>query len=159
MEAYKNWRAIAAVAQNGVIGRGLEIPWHISEDFKHFKRTTLGGVVVFGRRTWESFGFRALPGRENAVISATCPRRGDAKFFNTLAEFEAAYKNDSRNVWICGGAGLYKSALPLCSEIILSRVKMKPEGDVFFPDISNDFMEKETLLKSEMFDVIRYARK
>lgn len=159
MEVYKNWRAIAAVAQNGVIGRGLEIPWHISEDFKHFKRTTLGGVVVFGRLTWESFGFKPLPGRENAVISSTCPRTGGAKFFNTLEEFAAAYKNDPRNIWICGGAGLYKSALGHCSEIILSRVKMSPQGDVFFPDISKDFEERETLLKSEKFDVIRYARK
>ncbi len=159
MEVLQNFRAIAAVAENGVIGNGLEIPWHISEDFKHFKKTTMGGVIVFGRRTWESFGYRPLPNRENVVISSTCPRSDGAKFFNSLEEFVDAYKNDSRPIWICGGAGLYKSALPLCSEIILSRVKMKPAGDVFFPDISNDFVASDTLLKSEMFDVIKYVRK
>ena len=56
------FKAIVAVAQNGVIGCGMKIPWHISEDFKHFKRTTLGGVVAMGRRTWESLGGRPLPG-------------------------------------------------------------------------------------------------
>ena len=61
------FKAIVAVAQNGVIGCGMKIPWHISEDFKHFKRTTLGGVVAMGRRTWESLGGRPLPGRENVV--------------------------------------------------------------------------------------------
>lgn len=65
-----NFKAIAAVAENGVIGRGLEIPWRISEDFRHFKRTTLGGVLLMGRRTWESLGSRPLPGRENAVITS-----------------------------------------------------------------------------------------
>lgn len=64
------FKAIVAVAQNGVIGCGMKIPWHISEDFKHFKRTTLGGVVAMGRRTWESLGGRPLPGRENVVLTS-----------------------------------------------------------------------------------------
>lgn len=159
MEVFENWKAIAAVAENGVIGNGLEIPWHISEDFKHFKKTTMGGVIVFGRRTWESFGYRPLPNRENVVISSTCLRSDGAKFFNSLNDFISAYKNNERPIWICGGAALYNSALPHCSEIILSRVKMKPEGDIFFPEISENFVEKETLLMSEKFDVIRYVRK
>lgn len=159
MEVFKNWKAIAAVAENGVIGCGLEIPWHISEDFKHFKKTTMGGIVVFGRRTWESFGFKPLPNRENVVVSSSCPRSENAKFFDSLEEFASAYENEERSVWICGGAALYASALPHCSEVILSRVKMKPQGDVFFPDISANFVEKETLLKSEKFDVIRYVRR
>ena len=54
------FKAIAAVAENGVIGSGLSIPWHISEDFKHFKKTTLGGIVAMGRRTWESLGGKAV---------------------------------------------------------------------------------------------------
>ena len=62
--------AIVAIAENGVIGNGLEIPWHISEDFKHFKRTTTGGIIVMGRRTWESLGSKPLPNRENVVITS-----------------------------------------------------------------------------------------
>ena len=63
--------AIVAIAENGVIGNGLEIPWHISEDFKHFKRTTTGGIIVMGRRTWESLGSKPLPNRENVVITSS----------------------------------------------------------------------------------------
>ena len=59
---------IAGVARNGVIGRGNTIPWHLSEDLKHFKATTLGRPVVMGRRTYESIG-RPLPGRRNLVVS------------------------------------------------------------------------------------------
>jgi len=63
-------RAIAAIAENGVIGDGLSIPWRISDDFKHFKKTTLGGIIVMGRKTWESLGKRPLPGRENVVLTS-----------------------------------------------------------------------------------------
>lgn len=57
------------------------------------------------------------------------------------------------------GAALYRAALPLCSELILSRVKLSPDGDVFFPDFSGLFEERETVLENEFFDVIRYVRK
>lgn len=160
MAVYKNWRAIAAVAQNGVIGNGLNIPWHISEEFKHFKNTTMGGVIVMGRRTWESLGGKSLPGRENVVISSTldAEKYPNAKVFKSLEDFALSYANDVRNIWICGGATLYKQALAYCSEIVLSVVKMSPEGDVFFPDFSKDFKKKGTLLNSEKFDVYLYER-
>ena len=67
----KPLKAIVAVALNGVIGNGLDIPWHISEDFKHFKKTTTGGIIVMGRKTWQSLGERPLPNRENVVITST----------------------------------------------------------------------------------------
>lgn len=154
-----NFKAIAAVAENGVIGRGLEIPWRISEDFKHFKRTTLGGVLLMGRRTWESLGSRPLPQRENAVITSHPECVANARAFESLEAAAKAYDGDPRTVWICGGAALYRAALPLCSELILSRVKLAPEGDVFFPNFENLFEPSETILENELFDVIRYIRK
>lgn len=159
MKIFENWRAIAAVAQNGVIGDGLRIPWRIPEEFKHFKSTTMGGIVVMGRRTWESLGGKPLPGRENVVISSTLKSAEGAKVFAGLDGFANAYRADPRNVWICGGESLYKLALPLCSEIVLSVVKMSPKGDVFFPDFSADFEKKAVLLNAEKFDVYLYARK
>lgn len=154
-----NFKAIAAVAENGVIGRGLEIPWRISEDFRHFKRTTLGGVLLMGRRTWESLGSRPLPGAKTPVITSwpgevsgaravRFARRGRRRLRR-----RPAYGVDLR------GAALYRAALPLCSELILSRVKLSPDGDVFFPDFSGLFEERETVLENEFFDVIRYVRK
>lgn len=153
-----NFKAIAAVAENGVIGRGLEIPWHISADFKHFKRTTTGGVVVMGRNTWESFKGRPLPNRENVVVSSRIKDVSGATVFGSLEAVAKAYENDLRDIWIIGGAKLYGAALPMCSELILSRVKMCPEGDVFFPPFESMFAPCETLLKEELFDVIRYVR-
>lgn len=154
-----NFKAIAAVAENGVIGKGLEIPWRIPEDFRHFKRTTMGGVLLMGRRTWESLGAKPLPRRENAVLTSRPDLVKGARAFASLAEAASAYRGDPRTVWICGGAALYKAALPECSELILSRVKMSPQGDVFFPDFSDLFEEKEIILENELFDVIKYTRK
>lgn len=154
-----NFKAIAAVAENGVIGKGLEIPWRIPEDFRHFKRTTMGGVLLMGRRTWESLGAKPLPGRENAVLTSRPDLVKGARAFASLAEAASSYRGDPRTVWICGGAALYKAALPECSELILSRVKMSPQGDVFFPDFSDLFEEKEIILENELFDVIKYTRK
>lgn len=168
------FKAIAAVAENGVIGRGLHIPWRIAEDFAHFKRTTMGGVIVMGKKTWESLGCRPLCGRENVVLTsrpeeliASLPKEmlsPDAKgtcvrVFSSLKELESVYASDLREVWICGGAKLYEVALPKISEIILSRVKLSPEGDVFFPNILNDFSEGEVLAEYADFDVVRYLRK
>lgn len=155
----RNFKAIAAVAENGVIGRGLEIPWRIPEDFRHFKRTTMGGVLLMGRRTWESLGAKPLPGRENAVLTSRPELVKGARAFASLEEAASAYCGDPRTVWICGGAALYKAALPECSELILSRVKMSPQGDVYFPDFADLFEKKEIILENELFDVIRYIRK
>jgi len=161
-------RAIAAVAENGVIGRGSEIPWRISEDFKHFKRTTLGGIIFMGRNTWESLGARPLPGRENVVITSSAQSVEDAakksgfenvRAFASLDSALDAYRLDPRDIWIIGGAKLYASALGKCSELVISRVKMSPEGDVFFPPIGSEFEKKETILEHSLFDVVRYVRK
>jgi len=154
----KPLKAIAAVAENGVIGSGLSIPWHIPEDFRHFKKTTMGGIIVMGRRTWESIGSRPLPGRENVVLTSRAGEIEGARVFGSLAELENHYASDPRQIWICGGAKLYETALPECSEVILSRVKMSPEGDAHFPALE-DFYPAETLSESEDFDVIRYLRK
>lgn len=152
------WKAIAAVAENGVIGNGLEIPWRIPEDFRHFKRATMGGIVVMGRRTWESIGSKPLPGRLNVVISSSAGECEGAEVYRSLSDFKRARGGDPRQVWICGGAALYRSALGECSEILMSRVRMRPEGDVFFPDISREFREAGTVMKGGMFDVVRFVR-
>ena len=153
------YRAIAAVAENGIIGNGLRIPWHIPEDFKHFKRTTMGGIVVMGRRTWESLGGRPLPGRENVVISSQMDAPEGATLCRSLDELDAKFASDARPIWICGGANLYARALDRCSQIIVSRVKAAPEGDVFFPDITEKFKLEKILDRYELFDVELWTKK
>ena len=161
--------AIVAIAENKVIGNGLEIPWHISEDFKHFKRTTTGGIIVMGRRTWESLGSKPLPNRENVVITSSPEKileqakekgvENSVRAFESVEKAVSEYKNDERNLWIIGGAKLYESALPLCDELIVSHVKMSPVGDVFFPDFENLFEKNETILEHAEFDVVKYIRR
>ena len=114
---------------------------------------------MMGRRTWESLGAKPLPGRENAVLTSRPELVKGARAFASLEEAASAYRGDPRTVWICGGAALYKAALPECSELILSRVKMSPQGDVYFPDFADLFEKKEIILENELFDVIRYIRK
>ena len=150
-------KAIAAVALNGVIGDGLNIPWHISEDFKHFKKTTTGHVVVMGRKTWQSLGEKPLPGRENAVITSNPSGIVNARAFCSLEECLKAYKGDDRTLWICGGAALYRAALPVCDELILTRVKFSPRGDVFFPKINHLFKKTKTLKRRKLFNVVKYV--
>ena len=153
-------RAIAAIAENGVIGDGLSIPWRISDDFKHFKKTTLGGIIVMGRKTWESLGKRLLPGRENVVLTSRPETAGDgARVFSSLPELFAAYAKDNRDLWIIGGAALYASSLDFCSEIIVSRRKnVRPKGRLL-SQFEDKFVKAETILNHPQFDVVRYVRK
>jgi len=153
------FKAIAAVSLNGAIGKDMEIPWRIKEDFAHFKTTTMGAVIVMGRKTWQSIGSKPLPGRENVVISSTLESAAGAKVFPSLDAFIKAYAEEKRPIWICGGAKIYEAALPYCSEIVLSVIKRTVQGDVFFPDISKSFTFSKKLLESDLFDVDLYVRK
>lgn len=130
---------IAAVAENGVIGRGDEIPWHISEELEHFKKTTVGHVVIMGRKTWDSLpdDFKPLPGRLNLVITSDGTHVG-ATGTVFLPDVESAIKLAEENCvssFVIGGASVYRQVLEqgLADRILLSRVKAEYEGDVYFP--------------------------
>lgn len=123
--------AVVAAGENGVIGRGGKLPWHLPADLAHFKRVTMGKPVVMGRRTWESIG-RPLPGRINVVISRTLAPEG-ALWAPSLEEALALPPlRDAGEVMIIGGGRLYEEALPRCEEVLLTRVHASPEGDAFF---------------------------
>jgi dihydrofolate reductase len=129
---------IAAVAaKNRVIGNGMELPWHVPEDLKHFKRMTMGETLVMGRRTYESiihqFG-GALPGRRMVVITSRGrlvdhPR---AEVYPSPAEAMNALAGLNR-VFIGGGATLYEQFLPLADRLELTLIEGDFEGDTFFP--------------------------
>ena len=135
-ESEKRFKAIAAMAENRVIGNGPKIPWHLPEDFKFFKTTTMGHVIVMGRATFESIG-RPLPGRETIVVSRSGFAYAGVRTVRSLDEIDV--NADERDVFICGGAQIYSVALPLCSELLLTHVKREVEGDVFFPPFESMF--------------------
>jgi dihydrofolate reductase len=153
------FKAIAAMSRNRVIGQGGKIPWHLPEDFKWFKKLTTGQVVVMGRRTFESIG-KPLPNRATIVLS-----RGDFAHAGarTAADLSRIDWTDpalaGREVFICGGAQVYAQTLPLCSELYLTLVKREVEGDVFFPPFEHLFEPVEEIMECAEFKITRYGRK
>jgi dihydrofolate reductase len=126
----KPFKAIAAMSENRVIGQGNTIPWHLPEDFKWFKQTTTGHIIVMGRKTYESIG-RLLPNRTTIILSRSDFTVPGAIMLKDLAALQPA--TDGRETFICGGAEIYRQALPLCSDLYLTLVKRTVEGDAFFP--------------------------
>ena len=127
---------VAAVAENGVIGVGNRLPWHLPADLKHFKAITLGKPIVMGRRTYESIG-RPLPGRRNIVVSrqpeleiAGCEVAGSL-------EEAIAVASGSEELMVIGGAQLFADALPIATRIELTRVHAPFEGDTYLPEIDS----------------------
>lgn len=131
---------IAAVARNRVIGKDNQLLWHLPEDMRYFRKTTRGKPVIMGRKTWESLpeAFRPLPGRLNIVVSrAPGYNAPGATLAGSLEEaIEAAGAGaDAEEVFIIGGAQLYRQALPLAARLYLTEIAADFEGDVFFPAI------------------------
>lgn len=141
---------IVAVAENGVIGRENQLPWHLPNDLKHFKALTLGKPVIMGRKTWESIG-RPLPGRTNIVVTRSADWRAEgAVVVHSLEaaieagrealEFSASgpgvQAETAPELIVMGGGELYRQALPLADRIYLTRVAAAPEGDAWFPELS-----------------------
>lgn len=125
---------VAAVADNGIIGRDGAMPWHLPADLAHFKRITLGHPIVMGRRTFEAIG-RPLPGRRNIVVTRN--PGFSAPGVDTAAGLDEALAlaGDVPQVMVIGGAELYRAALPLADRIHLTRVHARPEGDTRFPEL------------------------
>jgi dihydrofolate reductase len=126
---------IAAVADNGVIGRDGDLPWRLPADLRRFKELTLGHHLLIGRRTWESIG-RPLPGRTMVVLTrggVELPEgvRAAGTLDGALAIAAAA---GDAEAFVAGGAGLYREALPRAGRLYLTRVLAPVEGDVRFPD-------------------------
>lgn len=136
---------IVAVSDNGVIGRDGALPWRLSSDLRRFKTLTMGHHMVMGRRTWDSVG-RPLPGRTTIVVtrSRTLDLPGGVLRASSLdGALELARGDDE--VFITGGAGIYREAMCVADRIYLTRVHAEIEGDTHFePDL-----EGWTLLSSE----------
>ena len=146
--------AIVAMSRNRAIGLEGRIPWHLSEDLKFFKRTTLGHVVLMGRKTYESIG-KPLPGRENWVLSRSADIPG-IQILRSLDQIPSPPAG--KNLYLVGGAELYAALLPLCTEILLTRVDLETPGDAFFPAFEDQFDSGEILLTGEQFEIRRHRR-
>ena len=130
---------ICAMAENRVIGRNNSLPWHLSEDLRYFKRTTMGNCIIMGRKTWESIG-RPLPGRTNIVITTNPNYEAEeARVVGSLPEAiklaeSISLIDGSEEAFVIGGAGIYQAALPLANRFHLTRVHAQVEGDTLLAD-------------------------
>jgi dihydrofolate reductase len=125
---------IAAAARNDVIGRDNQLPWHLPDEFRHFKQTTEGHHVIMGRLTWESRN-KPLPRRVNIVVSTTpgYAAPGATVVTSLAAALAAAEAAGEDEAFVIGGTRLYAEALPLADRLYLTRVEAEPEGDAYFP--------------------------
>ena len=151
------YKAIVAVAEDGVIGRGGDLPWRLSEDLKWFKKITLGHTILMGRKTWESLP-GALPSRQNWVLSRTANQKDGMSVFRSMEEVKQALV-PSQTLFIIGGGEIYSMALPLCHELFISEVRRKvPDGDAFFPNYKDQFRPVEVLDDNPDFLLRRWVR-
>ncbi len=153
---------IVAIAQNGVIGKSSgEMSWHVSEEFKHFKDTTKGFPVIMGRKTFETLG-KPLKERLNIVLTKNPEYRtsfDDVLIFTSLNEAISFCKTKNfEKIFIIGGAEIYKLAIPIVDEMIISRMKFSAEGDVLFPEFDQTKWKIEKIMDKELFEVYLYRR-
>ncbi len=152
---------VVAAADNNVIGRDNAMPWHIPEDFKHFKTVTMGKPCIMGRKTFESILAqlgKPLPGRVNIVVSRKNYQHDGALTCKDLSEaIEQGVKIETDEICIIGGAQIYAQALELANKIYLTRVHQLPEGDAFFPALGKEWKE-ESRDNREGFSFLTYTR-
>lgn len=140
---------IAAVSENGVIGKDNKLPWHLPADLQFFKKTTLGHPIIMGRKNFESIG-RALPGRTNIILTRNknfqaaenCIKAGSLQ-----ESFEIAKETKTDECFVIGGAEIYKEALPFCQKLYITRVRGIFEGSAFMPEFEKDFCKTSSSKK------------
>lgn len=156
---------IVAMGQQNQIGLNDTMPWHLSDDLKNFKKLTTGHAVIMGRKTFDSIG-KALPNRLNFVITSK-PEHVSAYNVCTVKNLEHAIKKaglTGKEIFIIGGASIYKQSLGMADKLIITHVDYDGEADTFMPEIDWKqwkAVDKQQFMKSERndydFDVVTYV--
>ncbi|MFU8848061.1 MAG: dihydrofolate reductase [Opitutales bacterium] len=152
----KKFKAIAAMSENRAIGNAGDIPWHLPEEFQWFKKATMGGILIMGRKTFESIG-QPLPGRETYVLSRRPVNIPGVKSLTDVSQIREL--ETDKTIWIAGGAEIYRQTLDDCDEVFLTRVHRQCEGDTFFPEIEDRFERSEILESNPDYTIERWVPK
>jgi len=123
---------IVAAAENNAIGKNNKMLWHLPNDFKYFKKNTLEHSVVMGRKTFDSIG-KPLPERRNIILTRDMNYSHEEVDVANSVQEVLNYCRDEREIFIIGGADIYKQTLPLADKILLTRVHTTIDGDAYFP--------------------------
>jgi dihydrofolate reductase len=126
---------IAAAAENRVIGKDGALPWRLSEDMRRFKTLTMGHPIVMGRKTWDSFPKKPLPGRSNIIVTRQPGWQAEGAM--TAPSLDAALRlaggENAGAIFVIGGAEIYRLALPFAARIELTEIHRAFAGDAYFP--------------------------
>lgn len=162
---------VAAVAENGVIGKDNQLVWHLRDDMKFFKELTTGHVILTGRKNYESIPekFRPLPNRVNCIMTRNAAYDAPGtQVFPDFASWIADFQGDERELFIIGGGEIYRQALEqdIVDEMYITHVHAQPEGDTFFPNFDTEQWEKEIIMRQQKdernefdFVVVKFTRK
>ena len=156
---------IAAVADNGIIGRDGEMPWHLPEDLTHFKETTMGHPVIMGRRTYDSIASQIggpLPGRTNIVLSRSDPEVAEnvvvTDSIDAAIDAASAVDTHTDTVYVIGGATVYEQFLPQADRLVLTELEAIYEGDTAFPEFDRTAWDEVDREKRDGFAFVTYER-
>ena len=125
---------IVAAAENNAIGKNNQMLWHLPNDFKYFKKNTLEHSVVMGRKTFVSIG-KPLPDRRNIILTRDINYSHEEVDVANSVQEVLNYCRDEREIFIIGGAEIYKQTLPLGDKVLLTRVHTSIDGDAYFPEL------------------------
>ena len=141
---------VVAISQNHAIGKDNQLPWHISEDLKHFKRLTEGGIVIMGRKTFESMGAKPLPNRTNFVITTNLDYQTDfdnVLIFHNLDDAltqaaSLAHGKGLDTIWVIGGEKVFEQAMLFSDRLEVTHVDtVIDEANAFYPTIASEFVK------------------
>jgi len=129
---------IVAAAENNVIGKDNQLPWHLPSDMKYFKNQTWGMTVIMGRKSLESLG-KPLQGRKNIVVTRNkdWKQEGTEVAHSINEAIDLAKETGVNEIFIIGGAEIFKEAMPFANRIYLTRIHHHFDGDAYFPEVSD----------------------
>ena len=147
---------IVAMASNRAIGINGQMPWHLAADLKRFKRITMGSPVIMGRKTFEAIG-RPLPGRTNIIVSRNPDyRQPGCLVYPDIAE-ALTRQADEEEVFVIGGASLYRACLPDADLLYLTEIDKAFAGDTYFPEIQAQLWRELERLEIENDETVDFS--
>ncbi|MGN1277181.1 MAG: dihydrofolate reductase [Floccifex sp.] len=140
---------IAAIGKNHELGKDNQLIWHLKEDMKFFRQQTKEHIIVMGRKTFESLP-GLLPKRHHIVISRTHPSLPEeVEVFESIESFLESYKDYSQDIYVIGGAQIYKAFLPYSSRLILTEIDASFDADAFYPNFDVNLYNRKELTDIE----------
>jgi dihydrofolate reductase len=149
---------IAGVPDNWVIGNGLKIPWYIPEDFKLFKEKTIDSVIIMGQLTWDSLPIKPLPKRINIVLNREKVHNQGAETFTDMEEAFKFANKQNKNIFVIGGASIYKQTIHNAKYLYISHVFGEFDGDILFPKFNKDHYKILETKKFDKFEFCKYEK-